>query len=242
MGITDRVKDKYIARLDELIQAGQGIPMKQHSELRSDFITGESNYLHYKLASWPDLFEWPTSCIAVLEQVVPKSSLLRKKLEKFNILGKESSELEFAVSFLKSVKTEIQNGFLDNLALQIESEVLADYLAQAASILKGEKNEFAHIPAAVLAGASLEKTLKTLCDTLIPPEPVLNEKNAPLGMSALIDALKKREVFNEVQAEQLRFLAAIRNSAAHGNFQEFDRQQVKMMIEGVRRFISQYLK
>lgn len=243
MGIAERLKDKYLARLDELIQAGHEIPMTQHSKLVSgNYITGERNFRHYNLASWPEFVEWRTSCIAVLEQVVPKSSLLRNTIDKFDTIGDKPSQLEFAISFLKSVRTELQNGFLDDLALQIESEVLADYLAQAASILSGAKDEPTHVPAAVLAGSSLEKTLKTLCVGLTPPEPVVNEKNVPLGMNALIDALKKRQVFNELQAKQLRAWAAIRNSAAHGNFHEFNRQQVEMMLDGVGAFVAQYVK
>ncbi len=243
MGISSRVKDKYIARLDELIQAGCGIPMTQHSAfVSSNILTGEVKYRKYNLASWPEFVEWRTSCIAILDQAVPKSSLLRKTVDSFDTIRNEPSKLEFAVSFLKSVRAELQNGFLDDLALQIESEVLTDYLAQAAGLLSDVKDEPSYIPAAILVGALLEKTLRTLCAGLIPAEPVINDKDVPLRMNALIDALKKRQVFNELQAKQLRAWSAIRNSAAHGNFQEFNRHQVEMMLEGVRAFIAQHVR
>ena len=60
-------------------------------------------------------------------------------------------------------------------------------------------------------------------------------------MNALIDALKKRQVFNEVQAKQLRAWADIRNSAAHGRYEEFDKNQAKMMVSGVNTFVSNHL-
>lgn len=243
MSIFDRVKGKYIARLDELIQAGKEIPINEHSRVVSNSsITGVKKYQHYKLASWAEFVEWRTSCIVILDQIVPKSNLLRNTVNEFPYLTNEPSKLDFSISFLKSVKNELQNGFLDDLTHQIESEVLVDYLAQATSILNCVKNEPSHIAAAVIAGVSLEKILRTLCTGLVPPEPIFNENNAPLGMNALIDLLKKRQVFNEIQAKQLRAWTAIRNSAAHGNFEEFNRHQVEMMLDGVTAFINEHIK
>lgn len=241
MGIADRIKDKYLARLDELIQSGEVIPMRQHSKVTSlNFLTGEKHYRHYDLASWPEFVEWRTSCIAVLDQVVSTSSLLRKTVDKFHALGNEPSKVQFAVAFLRSVKTELQNGSLDSLALQIESAVLSDYLSQAESILKESTGELTYVPAAVLAGASLERSLRTICSRLEPSEPVVNDKEDFLGMNALIDVLKRRQVFNEVQAKQLRAWVAIRNSAAHGKFEEFSRHQVEQMLKGITAFIAQH--
>ena len=243
MGIYNKMKDKYLFRLEELIQTGSEIPISQHSSVaRGNYITGETRYRHYNLANWADFVEWRTSCVAVLEQVVPKSSLLRRTVDAFDSIGNKPENLEFAISFIKSVKNELENGFLDDLALQIESEVLADYLDQAAKILKGESGALAYIPAAIIAGASLEKSLKTLCMGLTPPEPIVNEKGNPFGMNALIDILKKRQIYNELQAKQLRAWAAIRNSAAHGNFNEFNRQQVELMLDGVSLFVANYIK
>jgi hypothetical protein len=68
----------------------------------------------------------------------------------------------------------------------------------------------------------------------------VNDKDEFFGMNTLVDALKRRQVFNEVQAKQLRAWAAIRNSAAHGKFEEFTRHQVAQMIEGITAFIAQH--
>lgn len=243
MGIADRLKSKYVARIDELIASGSAIPMKQHSRLAShNVLTERSTYKSYDLASWPEFVEWRTSCIAVLDQVVPKSSLLRKTVDEWQNLSSEPSKIEFAIAFLRSVKTEMEAGSLDALSLQIEAEVLSDYLDQATAILAGSKDEPNHIAAAVVAGASLERTLRTLCLELAPPEPTTSEKGAPLGATALIDSLKRRQVFNELYAKQLRAWAALRNSAAHGDFEAFSRQQVETMVAGIVTFIAEHLK
>src|SRR6266480_317519 len=240
MGIADRMKDKCLARLDELIQSGEAIPMRQHSKITSsNYLTGETRYRHYDLASWPEFVEWRTSCTAVLDQIVPTASLLRKTVDQFHTLDNEPNKVQFAMAFLRSVKKEVENGSLDSLALQVESAVLSDYLGQAELILKETIGELTHVPAAVLAGASLERSLRTMCLCLEPPERVVNDKDGFLGMNALIDALKRRQVFNELQAKQLRAWAAIRNSAAHGKFEEFTRHQVEQMLEGIGAFLAQ---
>ena len=61
-------------------------------------------------------------------------------------------------------------------------------------------------------------------------------------MSALIDALKKRTVFNELQAKELRAWATLRNSAAHGQFTDFNREQVEAMVAGILRFVTEYTR
>ncbi len=45
MAITCKLKEKYVARLDELISGAEAIPMRQHSRrTRCNMISGESGY------------------------------------------------------------------------------------------------------------------------------------------------------------------------------------------------------
>lgn len=241
--LVEKIKQKLIAELDELIKIGESLPMHQHSRVtRTNFRTGEQTRQNYSLASHPEFIEWRTSSIAILDQAVPGSSLLRQTVNSFHTINSEPNQVQFAVAFLRSVRKELARGSLDSIALQIEATVLTDYMTQASSLLEETKEGAAYIPAAVLAGASLERSLRTLCQNLEPPEPVMNDRDGFLGMSALIDALKKRLVFNELQAKQLRAWAAIRNSAAHGKYDEFSRHQVEQMIEGIDAFLAQHVR
>lgn len=241
MRLAERVNAFYLDRLTELIQRGESLPMQQHSRLAaSNPLTGEKAYRHYTLARLPEFVEWRTSCAAVLDQVVPQASILRKTVDHFPQLGDEPEKVQTGVAFLRSIKTELEKGSLDAIALQIENEILSDYLGQAEGILNEPEGGLGHVAAAVLAGASLERALRSMCLALVPEEPVNNEKGDHLGMTALIDSLKRRQAFNEVQAKQLRAWAGIRNSAAHGKFEEFTRHQVEQMVEGVVAFIARF--
>lgn len=150
------------------------------------------------------------------------------------------------VGKLKAIKDDFENGFLANLSMQIEAEIAADYMGQAEQLLNdGSSGAYDHIPAAVLTGAVLEKSLRTLCTQNIPPISTVRTtargSSEPLNLNALIDELKRATLFNEPKAKQLRAWADIRNAAAHGEFDKFSRSDVEQMIEGVKNFLATYM-
>ena len=65
------------------------------------------------------------------------------------------------------------------------------------------------------------------------------EVNAYLTIKGIL--LKKAGVFNELRAKQLRAWADVRNNAAHGEFDQFQRADVEQMIQGISNFLADYL-
>src|SRR3990172_6085181 len=102
MSISQKLKDKYVSRLGELIQQGAALPILQKSKaIGGNYITGEKRYRYYSEVSWPEFVEWRTSCVTILEQVVSEKSVHRETVEKFGTLQNEPDKLQFGVSFLK---------------------------------------------------------------------------------------------------------------------------------------------
>jgi uncharacterized protein YutE (UPF0331/DUF86 family) len=60
-------------------------------------------------------------------------------------------------------------------------------------------------------------------------------------MDALINDLDQAKIVNSNDVKQLRAWAGLRNSAAHGRFEEFNKSGVQRMIVGVNDFISENL-
>ncbi len=240
--VASNIKQKYLERLDQLIQKGQFVPVRSKTTSHTSYINRSLIYNQVYKVDWPSFIEWRTNCISILDQVIPRACAHRDTFEALKKLRNSKDELEYLISFLKSIQDDFENGFLDNLAIEIEAEVSADYMSQAELLLgEGRAGNFDHIPAAVLAGAVLEKSLRTLCAKLVPPEPTVNDIGKCLQLNALTDALKKRKVFNELVAKELRSWADIRNHAAHGQFDQFDKQQVGRMISGIKTFLAQHL-
>ena len=87
------------------------------------------------------------------------------------------------------------------------------------------------------AGIILESAVRKLCERqgLIP------ENGNWISLAKLIDDLRVNEVFNEHQVTALKAWKDIRNDVAHGKFDSFTRNDVERMIDGVKRFVDEYL-
>jgi hypothetical protein len=154
----------------------------------------------------------------------------------------QAEQLNTHIYRLKGLKNDFQKGFLGDLGVELGSAIAADYMGQAEQLLaEGQSGKYDYVPAAVLAGAVLESSLRTLCDKQSPSISTVNNNGKPLTLNPLIDVLKKNNVFNEVTAKHLKAWADIRNSAAHGNFDEFDRSHVDQMIQGIKNFLATHM-
>ena len=58
-----------------------------------------------------------------------------------------------------------------------------------------------------------------------------------VAVPQLNDDLAKAGVYNKLQQKQITALADIRNSAAHGNYEQFTKEDVERMIDDIERFL-----
>ncbi len=241
MAFPPKLKAKYSARFDELIAEGTtilgGIEVIPPHTLGNLHVT----YTTYRLDN-RRYTQWKTTCLALFEQVVSKGGELAGRVQAFNKAKATKPYVEFCLGILEAFKGDFERGFFDSVATQIEAEIAADYMGAADRLLvEGHRGKFDHIPAAVLAGAVLEKTLRSMCVQQQPPVAVTTPTGEPKTLNPLIDDLKKANVFNELKAKQLRSWADIRNKAAHGEFDQFTRNDVEQMLQGIENFLADYL-
>lgn len=236
-----QTKHKYVDRLAELIEIGNKIATETHEEWAGgNLLTGKNHYRTREHLAFAPFVEWRFACITVLEAVIPNSSLHRKSIDQFASFQNKPSARDHGVSFLKAIKKDFEDGFFESLEAQIDAEISSDYLHQAEQLLTHGKSENkSYIPAAVLSGAVLERGLRSIATKLQPPEPIeANGKALMLG--GLVDALKKRQLYNELTAKQLRSWVDIRNAAAHGKFDDFNESQTKAMVSGITDFLARH--
>ncbi len=154
----------------------------------------------------------------------------------------EDISLGYIVGILRGLKDDYENGFLGDLQEMIVANISADYMTQVEGLLnEGQSDQYDHVPAAVLCGAVLEDALRRLCDRQTPHVPTDKPNGRPKALNALIQDLQKANAFNKLKAQQLLGWAQVRNSAAHGKFDEFSRDDVELMVKGVRNFLADYL-
>ena len=186
--------------------------------------------------------EWMTKCMTLLGLLLPADHDLRHRL----LASFRSTENATPADFLslrarlRGIESDFDFGLLLDLRAMVEAETAGNYMAQAEELLaEGQSGRFDHVPAAVLAGAVLERALRGLCERQRPPVPTATN-GKPKKLNAMIDDLKKASVYNESTAKHLRAWASTRNLAAHGEFEEFSRRDVEQMILGIKGFLSDY--
>lgn len=243
--IPDVVRERLQGQFDALIAEGEAIhraikviPGKWHEP----FVRSQEPYQDpdRNVVDWPRFVAWRTRAVSLLVQVVSSSPAHSDMPNTFKKLRNLPSQLEFGIAALKALRADFAEGFLDDLALQIEAAIAGDYLAQAEALIVGHPTGASdHVPAAVLAGAVLERALRTTCTSARPAIAITGPDGKPFMMNRLIDELKKAGVYDDMRAKQLRWYADIRNKAAHGRFDEFSRSDVEQLIKGVRAFLDE---
>jgi hypothetical protein len=135
------------------------------------------------------------------------------------------------IEILRRVHADIENGYLRKTANIISAEVFGDFLEMAQHLLdEGYKN-----PAASLAGAVLEDGLRR-----VARNNYITVTDSD-GLASLRQKCAAKKVFNKIVCDQITAWTTLRNSAAHGKFDDYTAQQVGSMLSDVRSFLATHL-
>jgi hypothetical protein len=133
---------------------------------------------------------------------------------------------------LSAAYQDYQDGLLVGVRRLVRADLLDDFLSQAEMLL----DEGFHIPAASLAGAVLEDTLRKICDgkgITYPAKTNIEFLNTELGRAGVYDKLVQKEITAK---------ADLRNKADHGHFKDVKDPDVRHMLRWIRRFVTDWMK
>jgi hypothetical protein len=158
-----------------------------------------------------------------------------------SVLGNpgNSSELAFSLfQVVRSIKDEIEMGYLSNIAELVHGEVFADFLDMAGHL----REEGYKDAAAVIAGSALESHLRVLCPKWDVRTEYENNSGdlIPKKAARLNDDLAKAEAYSKLDQKSVVAWLDFRNSAAHGHYDKYSDGQVAVMIDGIRDFIVRH--
>jgi len=139
------------------------------------------------------------------------------------------------IGMLQAVRGEIEQGWLTTAKGLISADIFGDFLEMAEHLLEeGYKD-----PAAVLIGSALEQHLKSLCDANgIETSIERNGKLHPKKADVINADLVKENIYTKLDQKSVTFWLGLRNNAAHGQFDAYNNDQVKMMLSGVSEFMG----
>lgn len=127
-----------------------------------------------------------------------------------------------------AAKEDYQGGYITSVRSLVQAEVFGNELEQATELFNGGY----FTAAAVIAGVVLETALRQLCEDAGIAHGNLNKMNADLV---------KAGVYNLLVQKRITALADIRNNAAHGNAEQFTKDDVADMIKKVEEFVADRL-
>lgn len=148
-----------------------------------------------------------------------------EEAEKIKSLDSNYDIYKRVKSVFSALKDDYLNGYIIKYKSLIQAEVFSDQIEQAQELL--ESNYY--VAAAIIAGIVLETKLREVIVSNEMEVGKLDKMNADLC---------KKGIYNSLIQKQITSIAAIRNSAAHGKYEEFNRDQVTTMIQQVSQIVS----
>jgi hypothetical protein len=140
-----------------------------------------------------------------------------------------------AFGILVAIQRDIKSGWLETTKGLVTAEVFGDFLEMAQHLLEQNYKD----AAAVMVGGVLEEHLRQLCIAAsVPVEDSSSGSTRPRKAESLNADLVKASKYTVSEQKQVTAWLDLRNKAAHGKYSEYVKQQVGLMLDGVRDFIS----
>ncbi|WP_338793764.1 hypothetical protein [Bernardetia sp. MNP-M8] len=220
-------QEKLVKRVDSLIELAD-------RTLASRIITGDGMWSQHSVNE--ELFsQLQSSCLSFIEKLFGKNHSYYNKFIEINMPINPKFVIDSYKGILLGVKEEIEQGWLTSVKGLVSAEIFTDFLEMAEHLL----NEGYKDPAAVMIGSTLEEHLRQLCDANeIDTFIIRNEKEVPKRANSINDDLAKEGVYNMLDQKQVTAWLDLRNKAAHGKYDEYTKEQVEQMLQGVLNFIS----
>lgn len=145
-------------------------------------------------------------------------------------------DVESGTNILNSAKEEVEQGWLNSFKQLIAAEIFSDFLEMSKYLLdEGYKD-----PSAVMIGSVLEEHLRYLCNkNSIDTFTTKGNDVVPKKADLMNGELYKGNVYGAIELKLVTSWLGIRNSAAHGKYSDYKKEQVDTMYTGVLNFISQ---
>ncbi|MBS2021550.1 MAG: hypothetical protein JST92_04020 [Deltaproteobacteria bacterium] len=190
----------------------------------------------YVLKSDEDLARAITVLRSALSKYAPKGSPYHSQaqavVDKSGISNDHSRKQ--LLGMLKALLFEYESGSLSSIEEIVHADVFSDFLEMSRHLLeKGFKD-----PAAVLAGGVLEQHLRKLAQK--HGVDLRGEDDKPRKAQAINDDLAKAGAYGGDVQKEVTARLALRNQAAHGEWEKYQHAQVSIFIDGIALLVQRF--
>jgi hypothetical protein len=222
-GKNNMMTEDILKRIDELIVLGDAVlATKTYSQYSGESVD-HGKFRGFRAAS-----------LSFIESFFGVNQTYYKEfMEQVDVKG--SFSIEAGINILQAAKAEIEGGWFITVKGIVSAEIFADFLEMAEHLLEENYKD----AAAVMTGSILEEHLRKLCGkNNIPVTVEKDGKTKPKKADTINQELSKAEVYNKLEMKQITTWLDLRNNAAHGHYDEYSKEQVTLMLQGVQDFMN----
>jgi hypothetical protein len=182
--------------------------------------------------STPKMKELITSAHAAIERLAPPGSPYQANCAA--VLGGDAADpyaVQVLIGIVAALRHDFEAGGLLPIQDLIRAEVFDDFLEMAEHLLSLSYKD----PAAVLAGGVLEQHLRRLCIRRGIPTDVNGKPKKADTMNA---DLAGAGAYSKLDQKSVTSWQDLRNRAAHGEYETYNAEQVRLLLLGVRDFMA----
>ena len=219
-------RDVLAAQLDVIVAEYEDARRRSQHDDASDVISNTK------------AVEMVTRARASIERVGGRNSVYGRQAEVI-VSQKihEWAKLWHLVGVAQSLSHDLKAGYLTSLEELIHGEVFGDFLEMAEYLLENGYKD----AAAVIAGSTLEAHMKQLCKRAgLASDITTSSGTRPKRAEQLNAELSKAAVYGILDQKNVTAWLDLRNKAAHGEYGQYTKEQVAIMISGVRDFLTRH--
>jgi len=214
--------DLFIAPLQEVIDEwNQLVSKSKHTDNPSDVMTRTQGS------------RMTARALAAIARATGENSEYSKEAKRYVAGGGYAAYiLGPIIGISEALVSDLKAGYLKSMEEIIHGELFGDYLEGADHLVdNGYKDA-----AAVIAGSTLETHLKQLATA----NGISTKKHdgQPKKADALNSEIVKASIYDKLEQKNVTAWLGLRNDAAHGNYGKYSEAQAKLMISGIRDFIT----
>ena len=183
------------------------------------------------------LAEFKCAVVSTIDRVAGQDSVYGKQahdhVEKFDPWSMNIAP--FMAGIISNLRADVEHGLVASVRELAHAEIFADFLEMADHLA----NEGYKDPAAVMAGGALESHLRQLCVKHgIDVERETDRTVVPKKADLLNSDLAKADVYEKLDQKSVTAWLDLRNKAAHAEYDGYTNDQVALMIQAIRDFLT----
>jgi hypothetical protein len=208
---------QYISHLDSIVQTHDSCIQEDNNEI--------PDRVAYNLL---------TRSKEAIEKIGGKESYYSQQSEE--VLSENwavTYKVTVLIGIVEALRDDIKTGFLVSFSELVRGEVFQNFLDMAEYLCQESFKD----AAAVIAGSTLEAHLKQLCNkNNIDTSSTTTDSSVRLKKASQLNQELGKVAYSLFDQKQVTAWLDLRNSAAHGKYNDYSIQQVRQFIEWLKDF------